>query len=145
MFYIAVTSYWTRWRHKSPASRLFTQAFIQSQIKETIKATCHWHLCGEFTGEFPAQMGSNAVNVSIWWRHHELTVSPIWYSEDFAEEQSFLADLSTFASLLHLKENKRRLAVMIRSWVKKILFGLYTDIVKIALKWPDNRDILMLT
>ena len=25
------------------------------------------------TGEFPAQMASNAENVSIWWRHHELT------------------------------------------------------------------------
>ena len=24
------------------------------------------------TGEFPAQMASNAQNVSIWWRHHEL-------------------------------------------------------------------------
>ena len=24
------------------------------------------------TGEFPAQMASNAENVSIWWRHHEL-------------------------------------------------------------------------
>ena len=23
------------------------------------------------TGEFPAQMISNAENVSIWWRHHE--------------------------------------------------------------------------
>ena len=23
------------------------------------------------TGEFPAQMASNAENVSIWWRHHE--------------------------------------------------------------------------
>ena len=23
-------------------------------------------------GEFPAQMASNAENVSIWWRHHEL-------------------------------------------------------------------------
>ena len=22
-------------------------------------------------GEFPAQMASNAENVSIWWRHHE--------------------------------------------------------------------------
>ena len=22
------------------------------------------------TGEFPAQMASNAKNVSIWWRHH---------------------------------------------------------------------------
>ena len=24
------------------------------------------------TGEFPAQMASNAENVSVWWRHHEL-------------------------------------------------------------------------
>ena len=24
------------------------------------------------TGEFPAQMASNAQNVSIWWRHHEI-------------------------------------------------------------------------
>ena len=27
------------------------------------------------TGEFPAQMASNAENVSIWWRHHEVLVS----------------------------------------------------------------------
>ena len=26
------------------------------------------------TGEFPAQMASNAENVSIWWRHHEFGV-----------------------------------------------------------------------
>ena len=26
------------------------------------------------TGEFPAQMASNAENVSIWWRHHELSI-----------------------------------------------------------------------
>ena len=26
------------------------------------------------TGEFPAQMASNAENVSIWWRHHEVSV-----------------------------------------------------------------------
>ena len=25
------------------------------------------------TGEFPAQMASNAENVSIWWRHHVMT------------------------------------------------------------------------
>ena len=27
------------------------------------------------TGEFPAQMASNTENVSIWWRHHEFTIS----------------------------------------------------------------------
>ena len=59
---------------KSPASRLFTQPFIQAQIKENIKAPRHRPLCGEFTGSrwFPRKGASYAKNVSIWWRHHEL-------------------------------------------------------------------------
>ena len=61
-----------RWHLKSPASWLFTQLFIQMQIKENIKAPRYWPLCGEFTGtgEFPAQMASYAENVFIWWHHH---------------------------------------------------------------------------
>ena len=43
---------------------------IQAEIKENIKALHHWPLWGQFTDEFPAQMASNAENVSIWWRHH---------------------------------------------------------------------------
>ena len=30
---------------------MFTQPFIQTQIKENIKAPRHWPLCGEFTGD----------------------------------------------------------------------------------------------
>ena len=62
----------TTMRLKSPASRLFTQPFIQTQITENIKVPRHWPLCGEFTGtgEVPAQRASYAENVSIWWRHH---------------------------------------------------------------------------
>ena len=61
-----------RWRLKSPASRLFSQQFIQAQMTENMKAPRHWPLCGEFIGtdEFPAQRASNAENVPIWWRHH---------------------------------------------------------------------------
>ena len=71
---ITMTSWWPRWRLKSPAWRLFTQPFIQTQIKENIKAPRHWPLCGDFTGtgEFPAQRASYAENVSIWWCHHGL-------------------------------------------------------------------------
>ena len=63
-------------RLNSPASRLYTVPYIQVQIKENIKAPRHWLLCGEFTrtGEFPAQMPSNAENFSIWWRHHDISV-----------------------------------------------------------------------
>ena len=69
---ITMTSQWAWWRLRSPASRLFTQPFIQTQIKENIKAPRHWPLCGEFTGtgEFPAQRASYVEYVSIWWRHH---------------------------------------------------------------------------
>ena len=42
------------------------------------------------TGEFPAQMASNAENVSIWWRHHEECLW--WTSRTFSilTEVSFM-------------------------------------------------------
>ena len=64
-----------RWRLNSPASPLFTQPFIQAQMKENIKLRVTG-LCDEnspVTGEFPAQRASNAENASIWWRHHVIT------------------------------------------------------------------------
>ena len=62
---------WARWHLKSPASQLFTQPFIQTQIRENIKAPCHWPLCGNspVTGEFSTQRASNAENISLWWCH----------------------------------------------------------------------------
>ena len=42
-----MTSKWARWLLKSPPSRLFTQAFIQAQIKENNKALHHWPLRGK--------------------------------------------------------------------------------------------------
>ena len=35
----------------------------------------HWPLWGEFTGDrwIPAQRASNAENVSIWWRHNDIS------------------------------------------------------------------------
>ena len=77
--FVTVTSQWARCCLESPASPVFTQPFIQAQIKENINAPRHWPLCGEFTGDrwFPAQMASNAVNASIWWRHHFFLCSDI--------------------------------------------------------------------
>ena len=56
---------------------IITEAFIQAQIKENIKAPRHWPLCGTspMTSEFPAQSASNAEKVSIWWRHHDDVVN----------------------------------------------------------------------
>ena len=48
-----------QWRHNERdgvsnylPQYLFTQPFIQTQIKENIKAPRHWPLCGEFTGHW---------------------------------------------------------------------------------------------
>ena len=51
---------------------VYLTVYSDADIKKNIKAPRHWALGGEFTGtgEFPAQMASNAENVSIWWRHH---------------------------------------------------------------------------
>ena len=64
-----------RWRLKSPASRLFTQPFIRAQIKEKKSKLRVPGLCegnSPVIGEFTAQMASDAENISIWWRHHDL-------------------------------------------------------------------------
>ena len=50
--FITIASQWARWRLKSPASRLFTHAFIQAQIKENIKAQCPWPLWWKFTRDW---------------------------------------------------------------------------------------------
>ena len=46
------------------------QRLFRRRSKKTPKlrvtGLCAWPV----TGEFPAQMASNAENVSIWWRHH---------------------------------------------------------------------------
>ena len=64
--FITLTSLWPRWPLKSPASWLFTQSFIQPQIKENIKDPRNWPLCGEFTG--------TVENVYIWWCHHVVQI-----------------------------------------------------------------------
>ena len=54
--------------HDCLLKRLFRR---RSKIISKLRVTglCAGNLPG--TGEFPAQMASNAENVSIWWRHHE--------------------------------------------------------------------------
>ena len=53
-------------------STVYFSTVFKAQIKETSKFRVTG-LCAGIspgTGEFPAQMASNAENVSIWWRHH---------------------------------------------------------------------------
>ena len=59
---------WARWRLKSPASRLFTQLFIPETSKPRVTGLCAGN--SPVSCEFPAQIASNEVYVSIWWRYH---------------------------------------------------------------------------
>ena len=59
-----------------PHDCLLNRSF-RRRSKKTSKL-CVTGLCAgnaPVTGEFPAQMASNAENVSIWWRHHVNTLS----------------------------------------------------------------------
>ena len=69
-----------QWRHNGhdsvsnhqPHDGLLNPSF-RSRSKKTSKL-CVTGLCegnSPVTGELPAQMASNAENVSIWWRHHD--------------------------------------------------------------------------
>ena len=71
----------SRWRHyecdsvsnHQPHDCLINPLFrLRSKTTPKLRVTglCVGNSPG--TGEFPAQMASNAENVSIWWRHHEL-------------------------------------------------------------------------
>ena len=68
-----------RWRHNGcdsvsnhqPRDCLLNRLF-RHRSKKTSKLRVTGLCAGNSpeTGEFPAQMASNAENVSIWWRHH---------------------------------------------------------------------------
>ena len=81
--------------HDYLLNRLF-----KAQIKENIKALPHWPLWGEFTGDrwILITKASNAENVSIWWRHHDIwttsrainypTTEPLETSDDNGDSQN---------------------------------------------------------
>ena len=58
--------------HDCLLNRLFRR---RSTKTSTLRVTGLCAANSPGTGEFPAQMASNAENVSIWWRHHALRES----------------------------------------------------------------------
>ena len=57
-----------------------TQPFIHAHIKANIKENIKAPKTSPVTGEFPAQMASNAENVSIWWHHRGWKILLMHYS-----------------------------------------------------------------
>ena len=63
---------------------LFAQSFIQTYIKENVKAPRHWPLWGEvhrWLVDSHHKGPSNAEKFSIWWRHHDKMNMMIFYNE----------------------------------------------------------------
>ena len=69
-----------RWRHNGHVSvsnhqphDCLLNRLLRCRSKKTSKLRVTGLCVGNSpgTGEFPAQMASNAENVSIWWRHHD--------------------------------------------------------------------------
>ena len=70
-----------QWRHNghySVSNHQPHHCLLNRSCRRRSKKTPKLHVTGlcagnsPGTGEFPAQMASNAENVSIWWRHHVL-------------------------------------------------------------------------
>ena len=70
--------------HHCLLSRLFGHRSKKTS-KLRVTGLCAWNSPG--TGEFPAQMASNAENVSIWWRHHG---TYIWNEATFQSVSCFI-------------------------------------------------------
>ena len=63
VFFITMTSWWARWRLKSPASQLFTQPFIsrcRSKKTSKLRVTGLTEGNSPVSGEFPTQRANNA-------------------------------------------------------------------------------------
>ena len=89
-FYLGLSvlnvSYTLQWRNNGRDSvsnhqphDCLLNCLFQTQMKKTSKLRVTGICVGNspVTGEFPAQMASNAENASIWWRHHVCQLGPI--------------------------------------------------------------------
>ena len=106
LFFLASEQIWLpccvwgtlQWRHngwdsvsnQQPHDCLLNHFFLRAdQRKHQSSASLafvwgihRWPVNSPVTGEFPAQMASNAENVSIWWRHHDLFKCVTWVQQE---------------------------------------------------------------
>ena len=68
---ITVTSWWARWRLRSPVSDCLFNRLFRCRSSKISKLRVTGLCAGNspVTSEFPTQMASNTEYVSIWWRH----------------------------------------------------------------------------
>ena len=118
-----------RWRHNGrhsvsnhqPHDCLLNRLFRRRSKKTTkpqVTGLCAGNSPG--TGEFPAQMASNAENVSIWWRHHvsrystDHKVGLIFYSHFGYQWLEYIFVISRFCSTK--PERPLKISRRFKSW-----------------------------
>ena len=76
-----ITLQWRHYGHDSVSNHQPHDCLLKHLFRRRSKKTSKLRVTGIFAGnssvpgEFPAQMASNAENVSIWWRHHAATAT----------------------------------------------------------------------
>ena len=123
-----------RWRHNGrdgvsnhqPHDCLLNRLF-RCRSKKTSQLRVTGHLCGEFTGEFPTQMASNAENASIWWRHREsgLAFSLLDGSNGDLWDPWFRASWK-----------------FLKHWLVGVILCFTSDYVKFSVNKNDQGDLL---
>ena len=96
-----------RWRHNgcdSVSNHQPRECLLRRLITRTSKKTSKLRVTGlcagnsPETGEFPAQMASNAENVSIWWRHHGFNMPFVYRLPSPQNYQNWSREIRTLVS-----------------------------------------------
>ena len=77
-----------------PASRLFTQPFIQTQKNENINAPRHWPLCGEFTGDRQYRGKCFHLMSSLCIRNHDRLTFADAFVHPYSRKDNFISMVS---------------------------------------------------
>ena len=85
--YVRLTSHWCHYERDGVSNHQPRDCLLKRIFRRRLKKTSKLHVTGlcagnsPVTGEFPAQMASNAENVSIWWRHHVYNIYSAYASQ----------------------------------------------------------------
>ena len=103
-------------------SQITNLTIVYSAVYSDADQRKHQSSASPGTGEFPAQMASNAENVSIWWRHHGIAgiLSP-----------SYLRSEISYTS-------KTTSLYWIRALVIAVLYMCYPELQKISNEYRRN-------
>ena len=100
-------------------STVYSRRWSKKTSKRRVTGFCEGN--SSVTGEFPTQRASNAENVSIWWRHHDMSMGmdtlpstyvwqPAWKSTDiniehylYIRSQGYIKSAS---ELLHVRAHE---------------------------------------